>query len=361
MPIGMGEHVRATFRSMRAAAMLPRLTDVYRLQEPNPAEVAEFGPALTEETAAINVYHVNGNEVDQAIKHLSYREHWSGYNIIYPLWELPRYPAEWARQLDLFDEIWAPSSYIEDSLRNACSKPVVRMTLACDVHLRAMFGRRHFGIPEARYTFFFFYDLRSYTARKNPLAVINAYRKLLAQIPHAPVHLVIKVNGADTDVDGYEVLNAELGDLAGRATLISASLTYDEIKNLVRACDCFVSLHRSEGYGFGIAEAMALGKPVIATAHGGNTDFMAAHVSMHVPFVLVPVKEGEYPHHEGQVWADADCAAAALAMRKVSEDPAYGRELGRRARLHMRANFGYRAAGLRFRERIDQITAAGSR
>lgn len=354
-PIGMGEHIRATFRSLRAVYAPPKLHDIYKFVPASEAESAEFGTALMEEPAPINLFHINGNEVEHALEHLGQTRPWQGYNIIYPLWELPRYPREWATQLDRFDEIWAASRFVKEALEQACSKPVVHMPLATEIHLETFFGRRYFGLPEADYVFLFFYDLRSYSARKNPRGVLEAFRQLLAKRPYARAHLVIKVNGVDMYPQAFAELQAEVQALPGRTTLLERTMSSTEVKNLLRCSDCFVSLHRSEGYGFGVAEAMALGKPVIATAYSGNMDFMTADTSLPVDYRLIPVLEGEYPHHEDQQWADPDGDQAVAYMLQLVDDPAMGRTLGKKAQLHMQSYFSYRYTGLRYRTRLEEI------
>jgi glycosyltransferase involved in cell wall biosynthesis len=354
-PIGMGEHLRASFRSFRAAGEAPRLLDVYQLSQPSEADKAEFGPAMQNSLGPINVFHINGDEIKQAWKHLGHAEQIPGYNVIYPLWELPRYPEEWASQLDRFDEIWAPSRFIMESLEKVCSKPIYHMPLSCQVSLSGFLGRRYFGIPEADYTFLFFYDLRSFSTRKNPAGVLRAFRSLLAKRPYSKAHLVIKVNGVDTNPAAFAELQKEVAHLHNAVTLIQRVMTGNEVKNLVRCCDCFLSLHRSEGYGFGCAEAMALGRPVIATAYSGNMDFMVPEAALGVGYKLIPVLEGEYPHHEDQVWAEPDYEQAVSFMIEVLDSPAKGRALGAVARRHMQNRFAYRPTGLKYVKRLDAI------
>ena len=356
-PIGMGEHVRATFRSLRAVYNTPKLHDIYKLEQPRESEVAEFSGAMANSPAPINLFHINGNEVQQVWKHLNYNQPWTGYNVIYPLWELPHYPKEWAVELDRFDEIWAPSRFVMEGLQEVCTKPVVHMPLATEIQLDSFLSRRFFGLPEADYVFLFFYDLRSYATRKNPEGVLTAFNKLLEKRPYAKAHLVIKVNGVETNLKAFEQLRERVQELHGRVTLIERNMSSNEVKNLLRCSDCFVSLHRSEGYGFGIAEAMVLGKPVIATAYSGNMDFMSEDTSLAVNYHLIPVLEGEYPHYEGQRWAEPDYEQAAAFMVKLVDDPAIGRVIGKRARQHMQGYFEYRYTGLRYRDRLNEIRA----
>jgi glycosyltransferase involved in cell wall biosynthesis len=358
VPIGMGEHVRSTYRALRSVAMRPIVTDIYKLTPPDTDELEEFAGICSDTPSDINIFHINGNEVEQSLAHLGASHRWDGYNVIYPLWELARYPEEWARQLDRFDEIWAPSRFIHDGLQRACARPVFHMPLSCEVRLGSFLGRRHFRIPENDYTFLFFYDLRSYSSRKYPQAVIRAFRQLLAARPSASTHLIIKMNGVETNPQAFSELQQDTCDLGHRVTLFHQVMGSNEVKNLVRCSDCFVSLHRSEGYGFGIAEAMVLGKPVIATAYSGNMDFMIPGGSYGIGYRLIPVNEGDYPHAHDQVWAEPDVDQAASCMVTLVDDHRAGWVVGHHARLHMKKHFSYGAIGMNYRARLDQIGAA---
>lgn len=360
-PIGMGEHVRCTFRALRSMGARPALVDVYGLNTPEPDAAQELAEHVVDGTRAINIFHINGDEVEQALATLAYRSApETSYNVIYPAWELARYPAEWARQLERFDEIWAPSRFIEESLRAAVTTRVEYMPLACEVILSYFLGRRWFGIPESAYAFLFFFDLRSYAARKNPEAVIEAFRKVVRKKPFADCVLVLKVNGAETGAAAIEQLRASVSDLGDKVVLLDRTFTDNEVKNLVRCCDAFVSLHRSEGFGRGLCEAMALGKPVIGTAYSGNMDFMTASNSLLVSYSLVPLRSGQYPHWENQVWAEPDIEHAARHMLSLLDDPTLGMRIGRRARLDIARDFSLRAAGSRYVDRLNQIDVRGT-
>lgn len=354
-PIGMGEHIRCVDRAMRSVGLRPGLTDIYQLQQPDAAMEREFATRLRQRLGELNVFHINGDEVAQSLAHLAQRQAAEAYNIVYPAWELARYPDEWARQLDLFDEVWAPSRFIEGSLLNVCKRPVVYMPLACEVSLEKFLGRRYFGIPESDYTFLFFFDLRSYDTRKNCRAVVEAFRRLLAKRTACRARLVLKVNSGGHDPVALERLHSYTEGLGDRLVIIDQVMTDNEIKNLIRCCDCFVSLHRSEGYGRGMAEAMYLGKPVIATGYSGNVDFMPHDAALLVRYELIPVAAGAYPYWRDQVWADPDIEQASDYMIKLHDEPEQGRTLGERAARHIRIKFGYRAIGLRYRKRLDEI------
>jgi len=354
-PIGMGEHVRCSHRSLGRAAVRAQVMDIYGLSIPETSHLQEFEPVATKQFGNINIFHINGDEVQQALAHVTYNVPMTGYSIVYPAWELSRYPAEWAAQLDRFDEIWAPSRFIADCLRSACSKPVHHMPLGTEVQIGSFLPRRRFGIPESDFVFLFFFDLKSYIQRKNPFAVLEAFECVLKQRPTARVRLVIKANGFDESQPAHAEFRATVARFGSRAQVLTDVLTDDEVKNLVRCCDCFVSLHRSEGFGRGMAEAMYTGRPVIGTGYSGNLDFMTPETSHLVEHQFVPVKPGEYPFHEGQVWADPDVEHAARCMVDVLDGPVQAQELARRARLHMLAEFSFRPTGIRYRDRLDAI------
>jgi glycosyltransferase involved in cell wall biosynthesis len=357
-PIGMGEHIRCGYRALRSVALRPRLLDIYKLEKPDQEDLREFSVVMGDAAADINIFFINGDEVEQALAHLSYHKPWTGYNVIYPAWELSKYPEVWLQHIDRFDEVWAPSRFIEDALKEACKPPVFHAPLACEVLLSSFVPRRCFGIPEGDFVFLFFFDIRSYPARKNPFAVIEAFRKLTALRPFSSVHLALKINGLNmASAEVLARLQAELDPIRSQVTLLDQVMTDNEVKNLVRNADCFVSLHRAEGFGRGMAEAMYLGLPVIATGYSGCMDFLTPDNALLVDHSLIAVEKGEYPFWEGQVWADPDVEAAVHQMVRLVDDPGYGRTLGQRARVDIRGQLGYRPVGWRYRQRLDAIAS----
>lgn len=351
-PIGRGEDVRCTFRALRSIGGPPSLLDIYKLHTPDPSSQREFVPFTTASLGTTNVFHLNGDEVDQVLALLPIARTKDTRNIIYPAWELSNFPKVWIKQLERFDEIWAPSAFIANSIRPLTDTPVVLMPLACEVRLTSFLGRRYFGLPESSYLFLFFYDVRSYNTRKNPGAVLEAFRRFLKQAPASDSGLVIKVNGSQLNPSEFQSLKDAASDLADRIIFIDNVMSDNEIKNLIRCCDCFVSLHRSEGFGRGIAEAMSLARPVIATAYSGNTDFMTPDVAYPVRHSLIPVGDGEYPHWQDQVWADPDIDEAAHYMVQVCAAPEVGRRIGKLARAHMLRYASYRVSGSRYASRL---------
>jgi glycosyltransferase involved in cell wall biosynthesis len=356
IPQGMGEHIRSSCRAFRAAGLNPPMRDVYGYAAKDADWVREFDSNLVQKLSErLNIYHMNGDEVPLATATLVRDTPKSAYRIIYPAWELSKYPAPWAAQLEQFDEIWAPSAFIRDCLQDAVKRPVFHMPLACELRFSNFLGRRYFGIPEGAFVFLFMFDLASYIERKNPAAVMDAYARFLrAKLP-VDTCLVIKVNGVKDKPAEYQALRELCASRLERVVLIDRVLSDNEVKNLVRCCDCFVSLHRSEGFGRGLSEAMFLGKPVIATAYSGNMDFTTKDNACLVDYKLIPVQEGQYVFAQGQVWADPDLEQAAKWMEKLSGDRELCRRIGQSAGRQIRVNFSYRATGMRYRQRLEQI------
>jgi glycosyltransferase involved in cell wall biosynthesis len=361
-PIGMGEHIRCSFRAFRAAGLTLPVRDIYSSHGRSDPDLAkEFGSNLMHRLSPdINFFHINGDEVEQTLDHIGNELPSGAYNIIYPTWELSIYPSEWAEQLARFDEIWTPSNFVFESIQKATTKPVCHMPLATEVWLTSFLGRRYFGLPESAYLFLFYFDFRSWIDRKNPFAAIEALEKVCAARPGENIRLVIKVNrpgdSSPQEAGFPRFMRAiEQSRHADSVIIIDKVLTDNEIKNLVRCCDCFVSLHRSEGYGKGLAEAMFLGKPVIATGYSGNLDFMNEANSCLVRYKLIDVEEEQYPYAKGQVWAEPDIDHAVDHMLKLVDEPDYGHKLGQTASRHIRTYFSYRAVGLRYRQRLVEI------
>jgi glycosyltransferase involved in cell wall biosynthesis len=360
-PIGRGEDLRCAYRAFKAAGIKPQLVDVYEQGSVERELDRELRPDTRLTTGGgIDIFCINGDEIEPVFNRLAGRRQPARYSILLPQWELSKFPAPWARQAERFNEVWAPSTFIRDAVAPVVSRPVTVIPGSTGVKLERFLGRRYFGISESACTFLFGFDLRSYHQRKNPLAVLDAYARVVRERPARDLMLVMKVAGADVRPDAADTVRQHLRERVanlglGRVLIIERGLTDTETKNLVRCCDGFVSLHRSEGFGRFLAEAMLLGKPVIATAYSGNMEFMTPEVAALVNFRLVPVGDGEYPFWNDQVWADADLDETVAWMLRLVDDPGWGRRLGEIASRHIRSQYSYRAIGMRYMERIRTI------
>lgn len=351
--IGMGEQLRSQVRALEAVHLRPGVLDIFRhASRGDPAHRALVGPLERRDApGGIRVFHVNGDEVERvlaAFEALGGRLD-GGRNIVVPAWELPRYPAEWAVQLTRFDEIWAISRFVQDGLAAAgLASHLVGQSVEPSPS-GASLPRAWFGIRESAFALLHFLDLSSFADRKNPQAALALLRGLQEALPAADLQLVLKVKDAERDAAEWA---AALAPGVG-VVVLTEPLDSHGVRSLLRACDCFVSLHRSEGFGRGLGEAMAEGRLALGTGWSGNLDFMAPHNSLLARHKLVRVRRGQYPHAAGQRWAEPDVAHAVELVRPLLLDPAQGRALAERGRLDVLRSHGNRAVGLRMLDRLE--------
>jgi glycosyltransferase involved in cell wall biosynthesis len=354
-PLGIGENVRCTYNALKKIGIKFGTKDIYGYQHPEGLIQTEIHNQKVSKPSKIHIFHLNGDEVEPAFSHLGNNWFKDSYNIVFPNWELENYPKDWGEKLSLFDEIWAPTFFIYKSLLSVVTKPLKVVTLSSEVNLSSFLNRKYFGIPYNTYIFLFFFDFRSYIERKNPEAVLESFEKLLTSKKNPKTKLVLKLNGAEGFDDKLTELKKKLAVFNDKIILINKTISDNEVKNLIRCCDSFVSLHRSEGFGRGLAEAMYLGKPVIATGYSGNLDFMGNDNSLLVDYKLIPLKNGEYPYWENQHWADANTDHAASFMSDLIDNPKWGLQLGHKARISTIKNIGFRSAGLKYLNNIKKL------
>jgi glycosyltransferase involved in cell wall biosynthesis/SAM-dependent methyltransferase len=265
-------------------------------------------------------------------------------------WEVDKVPQEWLPMFGYVDEIWVYSHFVAHNLADAASVPVVRVPLPI-VEPTVDGPPPDFGLPE-KFTFLFMFDFFSTLQRKNPLGLISAFTRAFA--PGEGPQLVLKSFNGDYKPERLaEVRRAAAGH--PDIHIVDRYVTGREKDALVAACDCYVSLHRAEGFGLTLGEAMVLGKPVIATGFSGNTDFMTPENSYLVDWQLTTVGEGGENYPADGHWAEPDLDHAAATMREVWEGADQARERGAAAQAQVREEWSLEAVGRIARERLDQV------
>jgi glycosyltransferase involved in cell wall biosynthesis len=366
IPIGTGEQMRAQIRSLRAVGLPVTVVDVYDT-------VGAFDPDVYEQnkkqipleirtrtlSKKMNLFCINGDEIEPVLRHLGDRLETSAYNIVFPFWELSNFPDDWAKQLSRFQEVWVASEFVANAVRVKVKIPVKVIPLSVEVKLDSFMNRLDFGIRESAFVFLSFFDFSSYIARKNPLAAVDAFDKCLRRSPRNDLQLVMKSNNSGQRPEEFKSFKQEVfkrfAQSASHIHFIDRTLMPNEVRNLIRLSDCVVSLHRSEGYGRVPAEAMYLGKPIVATNYSGNVDYMTPDNSCGVDYKLIPLLKDEYPHWEGQQWADPNVETAAEYMRALSNDDQYRMKIGQAAKTYARAFLSDKAVGKICFDRIKEI------
>lgn len=354
---GMGESVRSSFRALAAARVPLALVDFVDPLSDNIEQVA--GPFSQGNPYRVNLIHVNPHSLAGFLldKGSTYFE--DRYNIGYWNWELSTFPEAWADRFQPFDEIWVPSAFTLDAISRVSPVPVVRIPpcLRAEPERVAAPARARFGIGAEAFVFLFAFDFQSSFERKNPLAVIESFRAAFRG--ESDLVLVIKSVHSDFSRSGAQRLREASRGLDVR--LIDQVLSRDELDDLFRLCDCYVSLHRAEGFGLTMAEAMELGKPVIATAYSGNMDFMAPGNSFPVKYQLIDVAQTAGGSAAGVysqgVWAEPDVSHAAELMRYVYEHRDEAGRFGRQGREDVLRALHPEVVGVLARERLLRVAA----
>lgn len=276
------------------------------------------------------------------------------YRIAYWYWEFDSIPEGWVGRAEGVDEVWAATSFVANGLRERLPVPVLTMFPGVQLGNYERRDRSYFGVEEGTFMFLFNFHMNSVMERKNPLGLIRAFKAAFG--PQEPVSLVLKtMYGHHHPAQMTQLRDAAAG---ARIQVIDEMYTPDEVLSLTDTCDAYVSLHRSEGLGLTLAEAMLMGKPVIATGFSGNVDFMDESNSLLVSYELVKLGRTMPPYDPELIWAEPSVDHAASLMRRLYDEPEFARELGARARASAEARLSVQAAGQRTSRRLAEIKAA---
>lgn len=274
------------------------------------------------------------------------------YRIAYWYWEFDSVPQSWCDHAAQVDEVWVATEFIARGLRERLTIPVRTLFPGVALAPFQVRSRSYFGLPSDRYIFLFTFHMMSVMERKNPLGLIRAFQKAFRS--DEPVTLVLKTSFGDRHPEQFdELLDAAAGIPAIK--IIDEVYTSDEVLSLMNTCDAYVSLHRSEGLGLTMAEAMLMGKPVVATGFSGNMDFMDEDNSLLVPYEAVTVGRAIPPYEADLEWAEPSVEHAAQALRRLYDDQQGARELGARGQRSAMKRLSLEEAGKRIVGRLAEI------
>lgn len=304
----------------------------------------------------VHLLFVNPDYLDAAMDKVGRARFEGGHVIACWFWELERIPDSWLPALAQVDEILVASAFIEEAFARITDKPVFRLPIPLGEPQDSGLSRADFGLEDDRFIFLSTFDFNSSIERKNPFAVVEAFGEAFPP-DRDDVRLLIKSS------NGHRYPQRFLA-LLQQAAADPRILVRDEILEgphlhaLQRCIDAYVSLHRAEGFGLGMAECMRLGKPVIATGWSGNMEFMGDEDSCLVDHEIRPLVEGEYPFWQGQRWAEPDVSHAARCMRRLVDDPAMAAALGDRAAIHIKETLSPRLIGAKLAAHLDSARTA---
>lgn len=339
----------------------------------------------------INLIDVNASEFTLAYMNMG-KEMWDRhYNIGFWAWEVEDFPEEWLPAFNLVDEVWTPSEFVSNVLRKYTDKPVMTVPHCIELKTDSSCDRKYFGLPEDKFLFMVSFSSGSVMERKNPLAAIKAFKEAFltngtedtanghygniidAQIREAikegtvlggksnsynGVGLVIKISEPELSEKDADILASVLTkEEQENVYIIKGTSGKEEMNSLIECVDAYVSLHRAEGFGLVMAEAMYLGTPTIATNWSGNVEFMNPDVACMVDAKLIELDRDLDPFKKGYKWADANVNQAAAYMKKLVYDKAYYNRIKDNAYAYAREHISYGNVSKLVKKRIDEISA----
>lgn len=302
----------------------------------------------------VNIFHINAEQMMEVYSNKGNEIFQNRYNIGYWHWELPDFPDEWVENFRFVHEVWVPSNFVLDSISMKSPVPVVKIPHSIEVIIEEKRSRQYFALPEDAFLFLSMYDAHSYQDRKNPEAAVHAFKKVFAP-EDVSVGLVLKVNNSKSTPDEMKRLEKLIFGYRN-IYLIKETYNRNDVNALLAVIDCFVSLHRSEGFGLGLAEAMFLGKAVIGTNWSSNIDFMKHDNSCLVDYELIQLGKDFGPYQAYQFWADPNVDHAASYMEKLVNDNEFYNEIAQNGEMTIKEQFSPKAIGALIQKRLKYIT-----
>jgi len=345
---GIGESARCMARACGVAGVDAAFVEARIGTDSLPLETEFDGVLQAVASHAVNVFHLDPPQMGFVDECHGAELMRGRRNIGYWAWELPEFPDVWLRYFERLDEVWVPSSFVRDAIAPRSPVPVCVMPHAIRVG-DAVADRMRWSFGENEVVFLCLFDLNSSRVRKNPDGAVAAF---IDAFPKGDdVRLVLKVHGGERHLADLEALQTMAARHPG-ITLIDVALARHELSSLMQSSDVFVSLHRAEGFGIALAEAMGMGKPVIATGWSGNLDFMNATNSCLVGADVVEIQKTSGPYQAGQHWAEPRIDEAADWMKRLAADAELRTGIGRQARASVMEQLAPGRIGRLYAERL---------
>jgi glycosyltransferase involved in cell wall biosynthesis len=333
--IGLGQAARNIAHSLKSENLSMNLVNIHLEGRANDQEfTSECGPY---EPGNIN-FIVCGLDLIGNI-YSAMQESGSGIkNYLYPFWELDRLPYSKFKELNSYDEIIAPSSFIANAFSSFIGKDIKVIPLPVRIP-KIVHSNDIKGDILKIYSSM---DFDSTVARKNPQGILDAFNAAFPK-KYDDVQLILKVRGGN-DLGSRNMLQAYCSK-DSRIKVIDQTLSRIELDALEDATNVYLSMHRSEGFGFGPAERLASEKIVVSTDYGGSRDFINSSTGYPVDYKLIPLKPGDYLHWENQLWAEPMIDSAVHALRDIYDHYDQALERAKKGRQLMLDQHAFSVAG----------------
>lgn len=319
MTAGVAESARLCVDAMSRAGIALKIADVST--DPQEKRDVEWAPPhLASAAAPTRILHLNPPMLPRAILKLGIGDFRRTFNIGYWAWELEVIPDEWKNALRYMNAIFVPSEFTRKAIARHTKIPVIVVPHPVNEKQAATGMRAQFGIPDSAFLVSTIFSAGSSINRKNPEAVLKAFRQFATDRPDA--FMLMKASGNPSRDERLRALVASASE-AGNIRIVTDNLPSSAINGIIRQSDAYISLHRSEGFGLTVAEAILGGTPVVSTGWSGTVDFCDPHNTWNTDYTLVPVVD-THPEFAGLSdarWADASPEHAALQLREIAGNP----------------------------------------
>ncbi|MBR2536959.1 MAG: glycosyltransferase [Hyphomicrobium sp.] len=330
---GIGNSARLNAAALRSDGVAVEATNVAAYFSAD--DGLPFGPvqASAQASATCSIYHLNPPMLVRGFLASGLRRYYASYNIGYWAWELETVPPEWRRAIDYIDAILVPTRFCADAIAKVTRKPVLVVPHPV-TQGHAGLVRRSANDGDKPFTVFGVFNFGSSFERKNPVALINAFK--LAFGVQEPARLILKTSDGSRYPGDLDRLRRAIGDHPN-IEVIDAVWSEAQMQQAFADADAYISLHRSEGFGLSIAEAIMQETPVVATAWSGNIDFCHPSATYLVDYKLVPFRDehGDYSEITAARWAEASPEHASRLLRSIFERPADARANAIEARQYL--------------------------
>lgn len=350
---GIGEAARLNIKACNAVGLPVSLIN-YEAITVHRNEDKTFTNFSDDFLYPINLIQISPSEVENFMLDKIASNLKGKYNILYLAWESEYFPNQYIKSIGYFDEIWVPSKFCQDIISRVCNVPVINIPHPIEINLAPSTDDDAVNFYDnSKFNFLFIFDYNSTLERKNSLNLIDAFQKAFDKNNDKYV-LTIKTSSSKNFISEKMQLIKKIGDFT-TIKIVEKIFDKNSLDTIINNCDCYVSLHRSEGFGLTMAEAMFLNKPVIATGYSGNTEFMDFQNSFLVNYNKTTAGENLINYDKKTIWSDPDVNHASQLMQYVVNNKKQTSEIAIKGCLTIHDNFSLKSIGNLIKDRVDFI------
>ncbi|MEN3324625.1 glycosyltransferase [Mariniflexile soesokkakense] len=302
---------------------------------------------------SINLVQIAINDLDTFLSIIDPEFFNNKYSILFLMWESEYFPSKFKETINLFNEIWTASTYCKEIFKKVYNGPIITVPHPVELSLEPIKNQESISFfDKNRFSFLFIFSYHSSIERKNPFFLVKAFIEAFGN--NNNVELIIKTIGAQQFKQSKNKLHKLLSD-QNNIRIIDLDLDKNSVNHLINNCDCYVSMHHSEGFGLTLAEAMNLGKPTIATNYSGNTEFMNDNNSFLVDFELGFIENPDNNFCSKTLWGNPNMLSAIKNLKEVYINSDLRNRKALNAKLFVNEKLSFYTVGSIINNRLEQL------